>query len=120
MGVVYHTRYLEWFEAARTEMLRDMGLPYKKLESGGFFLPVIEAGCTYLAPARYDEVIEVRTFLNAINRLKIELVYEVWNSESSLILAKGRTLHCFTNKDGRPVRADQHVVDRMKTQADIL
>jgi acyl-CoA thioester hydrolase len=115
MGVAYHSRYIEWFEGARTEMLRDMGLPYKQLEESGLFLPVIEVECKYLAPARYDDVVEVLTFLNAVNRLTVELLYEIRNPETSLTLAKGRTLHCFTNGQGRPVRAERRVVELMKT-----
>jgi acyl-CoA thioester hydrolase len=117
MGIAYHTRYIEWFEAARTEMLRNMGLPYKQLEEGGLFLPVVEAECRYLIPARYDEVVEVLTFLNAVNRLTVELSYEVRNAETSRTLAKGRTLHCFTNEQGKPVRAERRVVELMKTNS---
>ena len=118
MGVAYHSRYLEWFEAARTEMLREMGLPYKQLEDRGFLLPVIEVSCAYRAPARYDETVEIRTELRAANRIKIELTYEVRNAESAAVLAAGRTLHCFTNPQGRPVRADPSVIELMKTRAE--
>jgi acyl-CoA thioester hydrolase len=119
MGVAYHSRYIEWFEAARTEMLREMGLPYKQLEDRGFLLPVIEVNCTYHAPARYDETVEILTELKAANRIKIELTYEVRNPESASVLAAGRTLHCFTNPQGRPLRADPSVIELMKTRAEL-
>jgi len=114
MGVVYHSRYIEWFEAARTEMLREMGMPYKQLEDRGFLLPVIEVNCQYRSPARYDEVVEIRTAMKGVTRLKIELVYEARNHESAAVLAEGRTLHCFTNPGGRPVRADPSIIDFFK------
>ncbi len=114
MGVAYHSRYIEWFEAARTEMLRETGLPYKQMEDRGFLLPVIEVNCTYRAPARYDEVVEIRTWMKDVTRLKIELVYEARNAESAAVLAEGRTLHCFTNPGGKPVRADSSLIDILK------
>ncbi len=110
MGVAYHSRYIEWFEAARTEMLRSMGLPYRALEESGFLLPVREVSCLYLAPARYDDVVEIRTEIGEVSRLIVELLYEAAEAETGRILARGRTLHCFTNPSGRPVRAEPGVV----------
>jgi acyl-CoA thioester hydrolase len=75
MGVVYHARYFEWFEAARTEMLRSMGMPYEHMEKEGIFLPVIEAWCRYREPVRYDELVIIRTVLQDVSRLKIKLCY---------------------------------------------
>ena len=113
MGVAYHSRYLEWFEAARTEMLREMGIPYKELEVQGFLLPVIEVSCSYRIPARYDEMVEVRTTLAEVSRLKISLAYEVWNPEKALLLATGRTLHCFADRNGKPRRAEPALIERL-------
>lgn len=118
MGVAYHSRTIEWFEAARTEMLREMGLPYKQMEDRGFLLPVIEVQCKYRAPARYDDMVEVRTVMKEVTRLKIELAYEVRHSESAVLLAEGRTLHCFTNPEGRPVRADREILSILKSRSE--
>jgi acyl-CoA thioester hydrolase len=117
MGVAYHTRILEWFEAARTEMLREMGLPYKDLEARGLLLPVIEAECRYFAPALYDDLIEVRTRIGELTRLKIELRYEVLHPVRALRLAEGRTLHCFANHQGKPVRADREIAAWLERHA---
>ena len=57
MGVVYHARYFVWFEAARTELLLAMGMPYRQLEARGIFLPVVEVSCRYRKPVEYDELI---------------------------------------------------------------
>lgn len=111
MGVAYHSRYIEWFEAARTEMLRGLGLTYRALEESGFLLPVREVSCLYLAPARYDDVVEIRTRIGEVSRLIVELLYEAAEADTGRILARGRTLHCFTNPSGRPVRAEPGVVD---------
>jgi acyl-CoA thioester hydrolase len=118
MGVAYHSRYIEWFEAARTEMLREMGLPYKQMEDRGFLLPVIEVQCVYRAPARYDDVVEVLTAMGEVTRLKIGLEYRVRHSETAVLLAEGRTLHCFTNPEGRPVRADREILSILKARSE--
>ena len=60
MGLVHHSVYLVWFEAGRTEWLREQGLSYRECEAKGWLLPLIESGCKYLQPARYDDLIEIR------------------------------------------------------------
>jgi acyl-CoA thioester hydrolase len=61
MGVVYYANYLVWFEVGRADLLRSLGWTYREMETDGISLPVIEAHCEYLRPARYDDEIEVRT-----------------------------------------------------------
>jgi acyl-CoA thioester hydrolase len=111
MGVAYHSRYIEWFEAARTEMLRDIGFPYRDLEEKGVLLPVIEVECRYLSPALYDDPVEIGTRVTALSRIKIDIGYEARHAERRTLLARGRTLHCFTDGRGKPVRADREVME---------
>ena len=111
MGVAYHSRYIEWFEAARTDMLRDRGLPYSQLESEGIALPVIEVHCRYIKPVLYDELICVHTCVNQVTRLKLHLDYEVFNESGTRLCAEGHTIHCFVNLQGKPIRADRRLVD---------
>ena len=110
MGLAYHSRYLEWFEAARTEMLRDMGLPYKNLEKDGLFLPLVEAYCRYVKPVYYDELITVHTRVKMINRLKLHLEYQLFGEINDILRAEGYTLHCFVDFEGKPVRANNSLV----------
>jgi acyl-CoA thioester hydrolase len=104
MGVVYHARYLEWFESARTEMLRSEGLPYIRLEESGIRLPVIEVSCIYEKAVTYDERIEIRTWISEADRVRIRLNYEVWGENDTIRRAHGSTSHCFLNAQGKPVR----------------
>lgn len=104
MGVVYHARYLEWFEAARTEMLRDRGLPYKALEDAGVSLPVIEAHCRYRLPVHYDDLAEVTTWMGERSKSRFRLDYEVRIQSDPVLRTDGYTWHCFVNKAGRPIR----------------
>lgn len=102
MGVVYHGSYLPWFEVGRTELLKAHGIPYRQLEEEGFFLPVIEVHVHYRQPARYDDVLTIRTTLKDKPVLRIRLDYEVLRG--SELLATGHTVHAFINRAGTPVR----------------
>lgn len=115
MGVVYHGRYFEWFEAARTEMLRNAGMSYDQIEKTGVLLPVIEANCKYFVPVVYDEIVDVKTTLKSFSRAKIWLAYEVFVMKEEIPRAEGYTVHCFINKEGRPVRATPEMVKFFKT-----
>ena len=111
MGVVYHTRYLEWFEAARTELIRTMGRSYRELEEEGTSLPVIEAYCRYRKPVKYDELVRVRTVIGNVSRSHLRLEYELWGENDQIVRTEGYTVHCFLNQSGKPIRASQDIID---------
>ena len=77
MGIVYHANYLPWFEVGRTTLLKEIGVPYRKLEEEGFRLPVLEVSAKYLRPALYDDTLDVVTTLSERPLLRIRLDYEV-------------------------------------------
>ncbi len=115
MGIVYHGRYFEWFEAARTEYLRSMGLPYKRIEEEGISLPVVEAYCRYRRPVVYDESVRVKTVLKEASRSRIHLEYEVLGEEDDITRVEGYTIHCYISQSGRPIRAPKELLDFMNT-----
>jgi acyl-CoA thioester hydrolase len=104
MGVVYYANYLHLFERGRSELIRGLGFSYSVVEERGIFLPVREATCRYLAPARYDEIIHIRTGLSGQSRASLNFVYEITNADKSLVLTRGTTQHAVVNAQGRPVR----------------
>jgi acyl-CoA thioester hydrolase len=108
MGVVYHANYLTYFEIARTEALRSLGKTYRDLEESGCFLVVNKAECSYKRPARYDDLITVRTFIEKATRVKIEHRYEVWRGEE--LLATGRTTLVAVDRDGHIIRIPEWLV----------
>jgi acyl-CoA thioester hydrolase len=108
MGVVYHGSYIPWLEVGRTQLLKELGLPYRQLEESGFRLPVLEVSLKYLRPARYDDLVTVVTRLNERPLLRIRLEYEVRRGEESL--ATGHSVHAFIDLQGRPVRPPAAVV----------
>lgn len=111
MGVVYHGNYLPWFEIGRTHLLKEQGIAYRDLETAGYRLPVLEVSVKYLKPAFYDDTVAILTTLEDKPLLRIELTYEVRRDED--LLATGRTVHAFIDRDGRPVRPPPFFTDRM-------
>jgi acyl-CoA thioester hydrolase len=105
MGVVYYANYLTLFERGRTELMRNLGLRYRDLEDiHQVFLPVMDASCKYLHPARYDDLIRVITRIATLRPASIHFEYEIVDAETGRKLAEGFTRHPFVNKDWRPVR----------------
>jgi acyl-CoA thioester hydrolase len=95
MGVVYHANYLLYYETARTEMLRDLGMSYKEMEESGILLPVVHVEINYIAPAWYDDLLEIRTCLNEKPGIKLKFKYEI--ASNGKLINKGSTVLVFTN-----------------------
>lgn len=102
MGVVYHGSYFPWFEIGRTTLLKELGLPYRKLEEQGYRLPVLEVAARYFRPAVYDDTVVVITRLPDRPLLRIRLEYEVRRGDE--LLATGFSVHAFIDRSGKPVR----------------
>ncbi len=111
MGVVYHGSYLPWFEVGRTNLLKEHGVIYRRLESEGFRLPVIEMSARYIRPAYYDDEITIVSTIREKPLLRIRIEYEVLRGDERL--ATGSTLHAFIDKAGRPVRPPAAFTERM-------
>jgi len=101
MGVVYHANYLVWFEMGRSEYCRTQGFNYRDLEASGYYIVVAEASCKYRKPARYDEVIQVRTSLHALQRRSLCFRYQVLRKGSTETLVEGETRHLCLDAAGR-------------------
>jgi acyl-CoA thioester hydrolase len=104
MGYVYYGNYAMYYEVARVESLRQLGLTYKEIEDMGVMMPVVENTSRYLAPARYDDLLRIVTTLREKPGVRIRFEYEIFNSENTLI-NRGETLLVFINREtNRPCR----------------
>ncbi|MBU0627960.1 MAG: acyl-CoA thioesterase [Nanoarchaeota archaeon] len=108
-GVVYYARYLDWFEAGRTEILRDKGITYADLEKKGFFAPVVEVKVNYKKPARYDDIVVVETTIENIGNSSIKFNYKVFNKETNELLCEAYTVNVFINKEMKSQRIPDDV-----------
>ena len=113
MGVVYYANYLRFFEGARNEWIRGLGITYGEIESRGILLPVYEASCQYLRSARYDDVLEIPLVVTW-TRVKIRFEYKVHRQGSDEVMALGHTVHVCVGKDGKPTRAPEWLLQAME------
>jgi acyl-CoA thioester hydrolase len=116
MGIVYHTNYIKWFEIGRTELLRGMGIVYAEMESQGYNLPLTEAYCHYLLPARYDQIIIVETEMEYLKRASMKFNYTISDEDKEKILVEGYTVHACTNNLGKIVRIPSFIVEKLNEQ----
>jgi acyl-CoA thioester hydrolase len=106
MKSVYYGKFFEYFEQARTDLLRSLGLPYAELERMGYFLPVVEAFAKYHRSARYDDLVRVETSVAEMPVARIRLRYTVRREGEEDLLAEGYTVHAFVHaSSGKPTRA---------------
>ncbi len=99
MGIVHHATYPIWMELGRSDFLREQGQSYAEWERQGVMMSVAELFVKFRAPARYDELVEVRTRLLEANRRKVVFGYEI--TREGIRLVEGRTVHLVTGPDGR-------------------
>lgn len=111
MGIVHHSNYPIWFEAGRTDFLKQTGVSYSEVEARNVLLPLYEITCRFKSPAKYEDEIGVITSLKELSRVRLILSYEVINRKNNTLLATGETLHAFTDKDLRPLNAEKAVPD---------
>ncbi len=102
MGVVHHSSYVVWLEAARVEWLEQIGLPYPQIEAQGLAFAVVELGLVYRRPARFGDRVEVETWLSEASSRTLRYQYRVWKGEA--LLAEGFTRHLCQDARGRAVR----------------
>ena len=108
MGVVYYANYYVWMEIGRVELVRSLGFSYRELEEKeGLFLAVIESKCRYLAPARYDQEIVVRTAIVHSTPRIVEFGYRIKSANPDRLLAEGTTRHMWLNREWRPTHLPQ-------------
>jgi acyl-CoA thioester hydrolase len=100
MGVVYHSNYLIWFEVGRVELIRQLGLDYKRLEEEyGCGITVVDVHVRYRAPARYDDELVVQTTLLAARGPVIRFGYKILREEDGALLCEGQTMHVVVGRD---------------------
>lgn len=98
MQFVYNGKYLEYFEVGRTELLRNLGLPYSEIEKAGYQLPLREASLQFKQPAVYDDLIDVEAKLEKLYSAEVRIFYKITRHGTSDLIAEGYTSHMFINE----------------------
>jgi acyl-CoA thioester hydrolase len=115
MGMAYYANYLVWMEVGRSDFCRECGFSYREMErEEQAFLTVAEANCRYVAPARYDDAIEVETEISRLRRRVVEFMYRI--RTGTTLLAEGRTIHVVIGADGRPRTMPERYLELLKSR----
>jgi acyl-CoA thioester hydrolase len=115
MGVVYHSNYFLYFESARAESIRQLGFTYADMEKMGIIMPVIDVHCRYLRPAKYDDLLTIKTILKELPvHHKIEFHHEVYNEQNEL-LATGKIILYFMEAHSmKRTVMPQHLLEKLQ------
>jgi acyl-CoA thioester hydrolase len=116
MGFCYYGNYAQFLEVARVELLRSKGVSYKELEDAGILLPVRNFSIKYIAPAKYDDVLFIKTEIVKINGSRIEFIYEMRN-QKNLLIATANTELVFVNSDTmKPTQVPTEILEFHETE----
>jgi acyl-CoA thioester hydrolase len=109
MGFLHHANYFVYFEMGRTELLRASGGNYRKMEEDGLFVVVVKAECRYHRPARYDDVLRIRTTVRRVTLARIEHQYEIFRRDE--LLAVGHVVLAMVDRQGKvqPIPESMHM-----------
>lgn len=108
MGIVYHANYLIWFEVGRSDLFRELNVPYTLLEEQGLALAVVEANCRYRKATHYDDELVIVTELDSLSSKIVNFSYSVYCQET--LVAEGKTKHVFVNNDGRAANVRKYAI----------
>ncbi len=116
-GVVYHTNYIIWFEVARGEYCRAIGFPYVEIERDGYGFMVTDLQVKYFSPARYDDQIIVKVWLEKTGRASCIFGYQIYNETSGKVCVEGITKHAAVSLEGKLVRFSQRLSNSIADKA---
>ena len=114
MGFVYYGHYAAFYEVARVEALRSLGLTYKNLEAEGIVMPVSENKSKYIRPATYDDLLQIHLSIKELPAKRMVFHYEIYNEEGALIHIGETKLAFLDKKSGKPRKAPGKIIDLLK------
>lgn len=112
MGYVYYGNYATYFEVARVETLRKLGISYKKLEDDGVMLPVLDFKIRYYKPAYYDDELVIKTIIKKMPAVRIHFSYKTFNQIGELLNEAEITLVFVNTKTQKPVKLPDDLKER--------
>ena len=114
MGIVYYSRYLEYFEEGRTELLNQVGLDVTSIEKKGILLPVTTSYCDYKVGLKLEEEIIIESSIKEYPKATLRIDYKVLDSKNKEIMAVGYTKHAFLNNLGSIMRVPKFILNALK------
>ncbi|MFR9659299.1 MAG: thioesterase family protein [Rikenellaceae bacterium] len=105
MGIVHHSNYIRYYEAARSDLMRDLGVSYAEMESRGVMMPILEVHSAYHASAHFDEMIRVEVTLRELPKARITFYYKIYSERGELLNTGSTVLGFLNSQTRRPTRA---------------
>ena len=112
MGYVYYGNYAQYYEMGRVEWLRNLGTSYKRMEESGIMLPVINLNINYIKPAKYDDLLTLKTTLIKKPSVRIEFDFELSNEKGELLNKAYTSLVFIDMKKNKPTRAPDYILEK--------
>ena len=115
MGFVYHGNYASYFEVARVEMFRSIGISYAEMEDNGVGMPILEQWHKFIKPARYDEKLDIKVSIKETPSARVKFEYEVYNHKKQLTTIGNTTLVFINLENGRPISPPEFIEQNFST-----
>jgi len=113
MGIVHHSNYYVYFEAAREDFILGAGISYKEIEDKGIMMPLVETQCRYIEGAKYADELIIETSLQELSPIKVVLEYKVIRVNDGRLISKGKTIQAFVDSESFKI------VNLKKSNADL-
>lgn len=111
MGIAHHSNYLKYYETARWELFRSLGVSYKSIEERGYMLPVIKLSSRYVKAIHYDDQITIESSLKSLKGARVWFTYKLYNSIGELV-NEGETELAFVKKENmKPCPVPEFILD---------
>ncbi len=120
MGIVHHSNYYPWFEIARGEFIKKIGLTYGELEKMGILLPLTETHCKYIQGLVYEDEVIVTCAIEKLSVARISFIYEVIRKKDMKKVSEGRTVHGFVDRNMRPINMKKDYSDLWNKMAELV
>ena len=111
MGTMHHANYAKYYEAARWELLRSIGVPYSSVEEAGIMCPVIRMNFKFIKTTSYDELLTVKTTLKAMKGVRIWFAYKLYNEQNEIINTAETELAFVGLNDWKPCTAPNFLLE---------
>ncbi len=120
MGTMHHANYVKYYELARWELFRSIGIPYKSVEEAGFMCPVIRMNFKFIKTTSYDELLTIRTSIKAFKGVRIWFSYQLYNEQNELINEAETEIAFVGRNDWKPCAMPDFVLKAIKTHSSIV
>lgn len=111
MGIAHHSNYPIWYEVARTDLMKEMGMTYAELEQQGLIMPLVELHSKYISAAYYEDRLVVQAELKKVTGMKLEFEYVIYREADETPINVGKTLHALVGRDLKPVNVRKEFPD---------